>query len=58
MILGDMSHHKYILKIDVSKIEASDGVSLLGITIDKKLTFKQHIQYQHIPTKSLLESAV
>ena len=44
MILGDMSHHKHILKIDSIKIEASDGVSLLGITIDKKLTFKQHIE--------------
>ena len=44
MILGDKSHHKHILKINSIKIEASDDILLLGITIDKKLTFKQHIE--------------
>ena len=44
MILGDKSHHKHILKINSIKIEASDDVLLLGITIDKKLTFKQHVE--------------
>ena len=44
MILGDKSHHKHILKINLIKIEASDDILLLGITIDKKLTFKQHIE--------------
>ena len=54
MILGDKSHHKHILKINSIKVEASDDILLLGITIDKKLTFKQHIenlcrkaQYKH-----------
>ena len=44
IILGDKSHHKHILKINSIKVEASDDVLLLGITIDKKLTFKQHIE--------------
>ena len=29
---------------DTIKVEASDDILLLGITIDKKLTFKQHIE--------------
>ena len=44
MILGDKSHHKHELKINSIKVEASDDVLLLGSTIDKKLTFKQHVQ--------------
>ena len=44
MILGYKSHHKDILKINSIKVEASDDVLLLGITIEKKLTFKQHIE--------------
>ena len=44
MILGDKSHHKEILKINSINVEASDDFLLLGITIDKKLTFKQHIE--------------
>ena len=44
MILGDKSHHKHILNINSVKVEASDDILLLGIIIDKKLTFKQHIQ--------------
>ena len=44
MILGDRSHHKHELKINSIKVEASDDVLLLGITIDKKLTLKQHVE--------------
>ena len=44
MILGDRSHRKHELKINSIKVEASDDVLLLGITIDKKLTFKQHVE--------------
>ena len=44
MILGDRSHDKHELKINSIKVEASDGVLLLGITIDKKLTFKKHVE--------------
>ena len=44
MILGVKSHLKHILKINSIKVEASDDILLLGITIDKKLTFKQHIE--------------
>ena len=39
MIVGDKSHCKLILKVNSIKVEASDDVLLLGITIDKKLTF-------------------
>ena len=44
MILGDKSHHKHILKINAVKVEASADVFLLGMIIDKNLTFKQHIE--------------
>ena len=44
MIPGDRSHHKHELKINSIKVEASDDVLLLGITIDKKLTFKQYVE--------------
>ena len=44
MILGNKSHHKHILMINSIKVEASDDILLLGITIDKKLTSKQHIE--------------
>ena len=44
MILGDRSHHKHILKTNAVKLETSVDVFLLGIIIDKNLTFKQHIE--------------
>ena len=44
MILREKSHHKHELKINSIKVEASDHVLLLGITIDKKSTFKQHVE--------------
>ena len=44
MILGDKSHDKHILKINSIKVEANHDILLLGITIDKKLAFKQHIE--------------
>ena len=44
MVLGDKSHPEHILKMNSNKVEASDDVLLLGITIDKKLTFKRHIE--------------
>ena len=44
MILGDKSHHRHILNINSVKVEASDDILSLGITIDQKLTFKQHIE--------------
>ena len=44
MILGDKSHHKHELKINSIKVEASDDVLLLGITIDTKITFKQYVE--------------
>ena len=44
MILGDKSHHKHMLKINSIQVEACDDILLLGITIDKKSAFKQHIE--------------
>ena len=43
-ILGDKSHHKHKLKINSIKVEASHDILLLEIKIDKKLTFKQHVE--------------
>ena len=44
MILEKRSHHKPILKINSIKVETRDNVLLLGMTTEKKLTFKQHIK--------------
>ena len=44
MILGDKSHQKHELKVNSIKVEASDDVLLLGITIDKKLSSKQYAE--------------
>ena len=41
MILGNYSHYKHIIKINLIKVESSDEISLLRITINKKLTFKR-----------------
>ena len=44
MFLGVKSNCNHILKINNIKVKASDEVLLLGVTIDKKLTFKKHIE--------------
>ena len=51
MIFGDKSHHKHISKINSVKVEASVDVLLLGMTIDKKLTFKQHEHTENLCRK-------
>ena len=44
MILGKKKRLKYSLKIRSITIKESDEVELLGITIDKALNFKKHIE--------------
>ena len=44
MILGKKNCLKYSLKIGSITTKASDEVELLGITIDKALNFKEHIE--------------
>ena len=44
MILGNNKRLKYCLKIRSITIKESDEVELLGITIDKALNFKKHIE--------------
>ena len=44
MILGKKNGLKYSLKIGSITIKESDEVELLGITIDKDLYFKKHIE--------------
>ena len=43
MILGDKTCYKHILKINSTCVQSSDDVTLLGVTIDKNLTFKKHV---------------
>ena len=43
MILGRKQYNKVKLKFNSIVISASDTVKLLGITIDNKLTFNEHI---------------
>ena len=43
MILGDKTCYKHILKINSICVQSSDDVTLLGVMIDKNLTFKKHI---------------
>ena len=44
MILGKKKRLKYSPKIGSITIKESDEVELLGITIDKDLNFKKHIE--------------
>ena len=44
MILGKKKPLKYSLEIESVTIKESDKVELLGITIDKALNFKKHIE--------------
>ena len=41
MILDDKTCYKHILKINSTCVQPSDDVTLLGVTIDKNLTFKK-----------------
>ena len=43
MILADETCYKHILKINSTCVQSGDDVTLLGVMIDKKLTFKKHI---------------
>ena len=43
MILGDKTCYKHILKINSTCAQSRDDVTLLGVTIDKNLTFKRHV---------------
>ena len=43
MILGKKQGNKVKLKINLIAINKSDTAELLGITVDNKLTFNEHI---------------
>ena len=43
IILGDKTCYKHILKINSTCVQSSDDVTLLGVMIDKNLTFKKHV---------------
>ena len=43
MILDDENCYKHTLKINIICAQSSDDVTLLGVMIDKNLTFKKHI---------------
>ena len=42
MILGDKTCYEHILKINLTCVQSSDDVTLLGVIIDKSLTFTKH----------------
>ena len=43
MILGDKSCYECILKINLTCVQSSDNVTLLGVITDENLAFKKHI---------------
>ena len=43
MILSKTRHLKYDLSIDSNVINESSGMELVGLIIDKKLSFEKHI---------------
>ena len=43
MIISKQETHELDVEIDGMKIKASDELKLLGVTIDKNLTFSEHI---------------
>ena len=42
MILDDKTCYNHILKINSTCVQSSNDITLLGIMIDKNLTFKKH----------------
>ena len=43
MILGNKTCYKHILKINLTCVQSSADINLLGTMFDKNLTFKKHI---------------
>ena len=43
LILGNKTCYKHMLKINLTCVQSSDDINLLGTMIDKYLTFKKHI---------------
>ena len=43
LIFGDKTCYKHISKFDSTWVQSSDDVTLLGVMIDKNLTFKKHV---------------
>ena len=43
MIFGDKTCYEHILKINSTCVQSSDDIILLGVMIDKNLTFKKHV---------------
>ena len=45
MIPGDKTYYEHILKFNLTCVQSSDNLTLLGVVIDKSLTFsfKKHI---------------
>ena len=58
MFLSKYGHIEKNMSVDRKLINSSDTVELLGITLDKNVNFKQHIQNNcrkaNIKTKALL----
>ena len=48
MILGDKTCYKHILKINLTCVQSIDDVTLLGVMIDKNLTFKNILIIQFV----------
>ena len=47
MMLGDKTRHEHIIKTKKTWVQSNDAVTLLGVIIDKNLTFKKHIEISH-----------
>ena len=43
MMLGDKTCYEHILKINLTCVQSSHDVTLLGVITDKSLTFKKHV---------------
>ena len=43
MMLGDKNCYKHISKINLTCVQFSDDITLLGVMTDKNLTFIKHI---------------
>ena len=44
MILGYKTCYEHLIKINLTCVQSSDDVTLLGVINDKGLTFKKNIQ--------------
>ena len=56
-MFGDKTRHEHIIKTKKTWVQSNDAVTLLGVIIDKNLTFKKHRNFSQQKTPKILGNA-